>query len=406
MKTQALLLGALILGGVCVSTPARAQLDTVALQSALDGALANTLASGGAAAIVGGGQVLWHGQSGVIAPGSATAVGPDTLFAYASVGKMTTATLTLRLVEQGLVALDSPIGTYLPASANVPGAEQVTVRQLLNHTSGYPDLYTEPGVVARLLDQDHPWTAAELIAETRAPTTTPGTVHAYSNTNYILLSEIVARASGESFGAFYQSQIASPLGLTHSFVTPRPREEFAQGVRGAGDEAINFFDLTNGVPSALYGEIFGDSPLVGTAADGALFLDGLLGGEVLGAETLGQMLDFDPMTGYGLGIASFTAGDATWIGHNGSWGGFTAWALYNTELDLTFMTVANHEADTEGQPFAALALMEAVTAAATPIPEPAAASALVAGSVLVASVLHRRPRRAADASLPPGADAA
>jgi D-alanyl-D-alanine carboxypeptidase len=224
--------------------------------------------------------------------------------------------------------------------------------------------------------------------------TTSGAVHAYSNTNYILLSEIIARAAGESYGDFYQSQIATPLGLTQSFVTPRPREEFAQGVRGAGDEAINFFDLTTGVPSALYGEIFGDGPLAGTAAEGALFLDGLLGGEVLGAEALGEMLDFDPMTGYGLGITSFVAGDATWIGHSGSWGGFTALALYNTELDLTFMTVANHEADAEGQPFAALVLMEGITAAAAPIPEPAAAGAWAATAVLGLALTRRRTRAA------------
>lgn len=393
MKTQSILLGALILGGACVSTtPVHAQLDTVALQSALDAALATTLASGGSAAIVGGGQVLWHGQSGVIAPGSTTAVGPDTLFAYASVGKMSTATLTLRLVEQGLVALDGPIGTYLPPSANVPAGDVVTVRQLLNHTSGYPDLYNEPSVQARLLDQDHPWTAAELIAETRAPVTAPGTVHEYSNTNYILLSEIVARAAGESYGTFYQSQIAGPLGLTRSFVTPRPREEFAQGVRGAGAGAVNYFDLTAGVPSALYGEIFGDGPLAGTAADGALFLDALLHGRILGPTALGEMTDFSADSGYGLGLASFSFGGDTWIGHSGSWGGFTALALFNPGLDLTFMTLANHEADAEGQPFAALSLMQDVTAAAAPIPEPAAGATLAGGAVVCAAMLRRRKR--------------
>ncbi|NDC42006.1 MAG: class A beta-lactamase-related serine hydrolase [Chitinophagia bacterium] len=297
-------------------------------------------------------------------------------------GKVTTATLTLRLVEQGRLGLDSVIAPYLPPGADTPGADQVTVRQLLNHTSGYPDLYAEPAVAATFLDLDHAWSEPELLSFVRQPVTTPGAVHSYSNTNYIVLSSIIAQNAGMSFGAFYQQQIATPLGLDHSFVTPRPRDEFAQGVQGAGADELRFFDLTTGVPSALYGELFGDCPVAGNAADGAVFLDGLVHGALLGPDALGEMLSFDPVSGYGLGISGFTVGDDTWIGHSGSWGGFTALSLYNVDRDLTFMTVANQESTDADQPFAALVLMNAVVATSASIPEPSSATGLAALAAL------------------------
>jgi len=370
------LLGAFSIAGFF--TPAQAQINEAALQRALSGALATTEASGAAAAIVRRGEVLWSGQAGVIAPGSATPVGPDTLFAYGSVGKMATATMTLHLVEQGRIGLDTSIAHYLPAG--IPGADTITVRQLLNHTSGYGEVLANPSVVDRLLDMDHPWTRAELIAEVVSPTTAPGVAYEYSNTNYILLGEVIERASGKSFAEVYQETIAAPLGLAHAFVTPRPREEFAQGVAGMGADAVNYFDLTSGVPSALYGGIFADSPVAGNAADGARFLDGLLHGELLQAETLAAMQAFDPVSGYGLGLYGGEINGRTMIGHNGSWGGFTAFAFYDQESDLTFMTVANSEAD-----YSAGVIFGAVTAAANSpaaaVPEPTT-TALAAGALL------------------------
>lgn len=363
---------AILLTAGAVSS-SRAELNPAELQSSLDAALSTTLATGGAAAIVRDGRILWHGQSGVIAPGSSIPVGPDTLFAYASVGKMSTATLTLRLVEQGKLSLDSPIESYLAPSITIPGADQVTVRQLLNHTSGFADIEAEPSVQARMLDMDHVWSEAELLAEIRTPVTPPGATFSYSNTNYILLSSLISHNAGMSFAAFYDQEIKTPLGLTRSFVTPRPREEFAQGVQGAGADELRFFELTTGVPTALYGELWGDGPIAGNAADGALFLDGLIHGKLLGPEALSEMLSFDTSSGYGLGIS----GDGTLVGHSGSWGGFTSLALYDSTLNLTFMTLANQMATDPTQPFAPQVLMDAMVTHTAPVPEPTLTSVAV-----------------------------
>ncbi len=418
MKTESILIGALILGGACVSTtPVWAQLDTVALQAALDQSLAsadNAGATGGAVAIVRDGQVLWHGQSGVVARGSATPVDASTLFAYGSTGKMVTATLVLQAAERGELSLETPINDYLTrgGGAAVPGGDAVTVRQLLNHTSGYPTYEYDPVVQAKLFDQDYAWTRAEVLASiTTAPT--PGSF-VYSNNNFVLLGEILERATGRTYGQLYQSGIAGPLGLTRSFVEfgSAPRDTFAQGVWKLPPELLDgaeiaAFDLTAGVPTSLYGAVFADSPVAGNAADGALFLDALVGranefdgvtipdGALLTGSTLVDMLTPGAEgSGYGLGINVDTDGVNFAFGHPGGWLGFSAEAFYFSQWDISVVTLANYQNGAAGPHPASFLLRDVVGAyaAGAAIPEPASAAALAAGAVACVAVL-RRPKR-------------
>ena len=329
------LVGAMLLS----AWPAFAELDPATLQTALDASRAKTPSSGAAAAFVRQGKVLWQGQSGVIAPGSSLPVTPDTLFIYGSASKMVTAAMTMRLSEQGLLGLDQTIAQYLPAG--VPGASAVTVRQLLQQTSSFPDLYSNNDLVAQLKDATRPWNRADLIKFIEAPTGTPGAQHAYSNSNYILLGEVIEKASGKTFAQVYQDEIATPLGLTHAFVTPQPREAFAQSVDYQFGDPINYFDLTPGVPTSLYGPAFPDGPVAGTAADGARFLDALARGKVLGPEALKQMLNFDPVSGYGFGIYGEFINGKLQLDHAGGWAGYSSQLYYDEDLDLTIMTLAN-----------------------------------------------------------------
>jgi D-alanyl-D-alanine carboxypeptidase len=396
MKIKTCLLGALIL--TSLHPLAQAELSAVALQNALNRSLASLEASGASAAIVRNGTVVWQGQAGVIAPGSTTPVNADTLFVHASASKMVTAAMTLRLVEQGLVDLDTTIDHYLPAG--VPGAAQVTVRQLLRQTSGYPDLFPDPedpdknpsnDLVVRMLSNAS-LTRADLISYVEAPISTQGK-HKYSNTDYVLLGEVIERASGKTFAQVYQQEIVFPLGLTRSFVTPRPREEFAQSTDYEfGEPPINFFDINTGLPNSLYGEAFGDGPVAGTATDGALFLDGLMHGRVLQSEMLGQMLDFDPESGYGMGLMD-QSNEGLPITFAGSWAGYMSRVAYFPDTDLTYMTLANSNAN-----FDAEWLMHDVLAAANAgaVPEPATTS-LAGAAVLGAAILWRRRKRQAAA---------
>ncbi|MCS6244457.1 MAG: beta-lactamase family protein [Opitutus sp.] len=383
-RRLAALVGALLLS----AWPAFAQLDPGTLQTVLDASRAKTSATGASAAIVRNGEVLWQGQSGVIAPGSAVPVTADTLFVYASASKMVTAAMTSRLAEQGKLGLDDKIGLYLPA--DVPGASSVTVRQLLQQTSSYPDIYRSnnaAAAIARLQQVNNPVTRADLINFIEAPTGTPGVQHAYSNTNYILLGEVIERASGKTFTQVYQDEIATPLGLTRAFVTPQPRGDFAQSVDSQFDASapINYFNNTEGLPTTLYGPAFGDGPVAGTAVEGALFLDALARGKLLGPEALAQTFNFDPVSGYGFGIYGTQVDGKLVLDHTGEWAGYTSTLYYDENRDLTIMTLAN-----SNQGFPAGVIFQDLNGAVSVIPEPSTYTALAAAAALGVAVGRRR----------------
>jgi D-alanyl-D-alanine carboxypeptidase len=138
------------------------------------------------------------------------AVAPETRFAIGSLTKGFTAASVLLLAQRGMISIDDPLATYLPA---FPNAAAITLRMLLHQTSG---LHTYP------LLAEHPWplsgpipleTVVSILA-TDAADFSPGTRWAYSNTNYALLSAVIAQASGLDAAAFLQREIFTPLALT------------------------------------------------------------------------------------------------------------------------------------------------------------------------------------------------
>ena len=137
---------------------------------------------------------------------------PDTPFILGSMSKSVTALAVMQLVEAGRIDLDAPARRYLPefsmASAQ---AEQITVRQLLAHTSGIPTKAPRAAGDARTL-ADHV-SALRGVALLRAP----GVAHEYASPNYQVLGRIVEVVSGESFGAYVLRHIFSPLGMRHSY---------------------------------------------------------------------------------------------------------------------------------------------------------------------------------------------
>ncbi len=137
-----------------------------------------------------------------------TPVKPDTLFNVASVTKAFTGVAIMRLVEDGVVTLDDPIGRYL---AELPAEWRVvTVRQLLNHTSGLPVIDVDP-YSTHTLAQSVP-DALRLLGS-RPMESTPGTKWSYNTTNYMLLGILIETLSGKPFAEFCKTRLFDPLGL-------------------------------------------------------------------------------------------------------------------------------------------------------------------------------------------------
>lgn len=200
----ALLALALVHGGPVASAAVPVdRLDTARIDSFVDDYLDRHGLVGAGIAVVHDGDVVHtsgHGE-GNDAPATA-----DTPFSTGSVGKIVTAVAVLQLVDDGVVALDDPVIRHLPEFELADGRQaEITIRQLLSHTSGIPNPVITPPAhdlaegVANLRD-------VELASD-------PGQVHSYSNANFHLAARLVDEVSGQPFKEHLQDRVFTPLGM-------------------------------------------------------------------------------------------------------------------------------------------------------------------------------------------------
>lgn len=188
------------------------------LQRALDSARARNGGIGATAAVYVPGAGVWTGASGESYPGRA--VTPDMIFALASLTKTFTATVVLQLADEGVLSLDDSLREWLPPFPYVDSA--ITIRQLLNHTSGLYSVDDNPAYwEAMASDYSRIWAPEEVLARFMAPpTAAPGTGWDYSNTNYVLLGLIIERASASTIASQFRGRLLGPLGMARTFFFP------------------------------------------------------------------------------------------------------------------------------------------------------------------------------------------
>lgn len=195
--------------------PLAAQQAPAAALAAVLGGEAARGAPGCAAAVERDGRLLAARGFGQADHALGTPVGPATTFYAGSVTKQFVATGIVLLAEEGRLRLDDSLARFIP---EVPAAlRQVTLRELLHHTAGIRDylgLATRSG-----RDWSDRFTNAEALALVMAEPETdfaPGTRYRYSNSNYLLLAEVIARVTGAPFRLFVERRIFAPLGMTDS----------------------------------------------------------------------------------------------------------------------------------------------------------------------------------------------
>ena len=154
-----------------------------------------------------------------------------------SITKSFTAAVALQLQEEGVLSLDDPLTQWLPEmAAQVPNGEQMTLRQLVSHSSGiwdYGDPILEAGATDTSLRQKtfSPEEIMAYVLENGNPEFDPGEDQAYSNTNYILLGMALEAATGQSMAELYQTRIFTPLGMANTLLpegVPRGRPDRAR----------------------------------------------------------------------------------------------------------------------------------------------------------------------------------
>ena len=216
------------------ATAAPEDADRAGLQRRLD----EVVAAGavGALAEVRDEHGVWRGTSGVAELGTTRAVPVHGQFRAGSITKTFVATVALQLVGEGRLRLDDPVEAWLPGV--VPDGHRITVRHLLNHTSGLYDfvrtLPMPPG--QEFLDNRwRTWTAAELVQRAVANPPTfeqPGSAFAYSSTGYLLLGQIIEEVTGRPYSREIQRRVIQPLRLHGTSVRGR-RRGFAARIRTA-----------------------------------------------------------------------------------------------------------------------------------------------------------------------------
>ncbi|MCA2216403.1 serine hydrolase domain-containing protein [Jidongwangia harbinensis] len=329
---------------------------TGGLQAALDD-IVSAAAIGVLAEVHDRGRV-WRGAGGVSRLGTHRAVPVAGRFRAGSITKSFVAAVVLQLAGEGRLALDDTLQRWLPGV--LPGAERITVRQLLQHTSGvanYPNtpsfraIYHSEAAIVRM--RHRTWTPPELVAFAAGVPLLfePGTSWMYSNTNFVLLGMVVERVTGAGYAAEVRRRILRPLGLrgtrfpaTDAALTgAHPHGYLAVG-RDGGEEPVDITVFNPSVAGAS-GEV------TSTAADLNVFFRALLGRRLLGPAEQEQMRaacatprDYD----YGLGLMTRTVAGGTRLwGHRGDIFGYYAesWIAEDGGRQLTVAATPWGEVD-------------------------------------------------------------
>jgi D-alanyl-D-alanine carboxypeptidase len=296
----------------------------------------------------------WRGASGLAVLDPARPMRPGLRYKIGSVNKTFVATVVLQLVGEQRLRLGDSVERWLPGL--VPGGDHITIRQLLQHTSGLFDYTEDPRVFEPYQqgDLDFVWRPGQLvaIATEHPPLFAPGTSWSYSNTGYVLLGLIIEQATGSSLRQQLKARIFGPLHLRHTSsptTNPRIAGPHAHGyLLGAGPGGTPL-DVTGLSPSWAWAA----GNMVSTVDDVARFYRALLRGRLLPDRLLREMrttIDTGQGFRYGLGLAALRlpCGGTVW-GHDGGLAGYENWALASRNGDdqVVMMINATGDSDTE-----------------------------------------------------------
>ncbi len=272
-------------------------------------------------AVVTDGEITSAGARGVVEAGTARAATPDTSFAAGSIAKSVTALAVMQLVEAGQVDLDAAVAQYLDGFAGQRAGE-VTIRQLLSHTSGFSTLQGNASHTDATGDEDELARLVDGLAKV-PPAYAPGERWEYSNTNYQILGRLIEVVSGQDYQTYVTASILQPVGMDHSFIADGEiHDEMATGHR-------SWFGTKRPLPEQRTDRATApQGGLVASANDLALYLAMMMNGQddVLSAEGKVQMMrPASPASPfYGLGWF-IDAGNGT-VWHSGSTPGFESLA--------------------------------------------------------------------------------
>lgn len=276
----------------------------------------------------------------------------ETRFAYRSITKSFVGIVILQLVDSGELTLDDPISAYV---SGVPDGDHITIQQLGTMRSGLPNYSAVPEFADVFLpspERDPSTNELLEIAFEYPPEFAPGSAYEYSNTNTLLLGEVIEQVTGSPWQEVVQERVITPLQLSsvhYGFSNPA-NEEDARGFQLADGEAVERLPQ---VPPGWFGAA---GALTGSIADLAVWGRALGEGSLIDSqiktrqrELLGSTAD-DPASPeydrYGFGIGEI----ANWVGHTGNGLGFQSLTMYDAVSGRTIAILLNGTGDNADVP--------------------------------------------------------
>jgi CubicO group peptidase (beta-lactamase class C family) len=317
--------------------------ESDALVKAIFGRAVSDSIPGAAVLVAQNGKIILEAGFGFADVEKGVPVSTETRFRIGSVTKQFTAAAILKLVEAGKLSLSDPLSKFIP---DFPRGNEVTIHQLLTHTSGIESYTGKPDFMDRVTE---PVELKTLVEEIKGYSYDfdPGTSWMYNNSGYMLLGYIIEQVSGQSYGEFLQEQLFSPLGMDNTgiYLNSKPPENEAMGYtyeEGEFEKAINWDMTWAGSAGALYS----------TVGDMFLWNEGFFGGKVLKAESMEAALSPVVVTdssslamlggaGYGYGIAMSKHRGLTEISHSGGLHGFVSYLSRYPEDEMTITILSN-----------------------------------------------------------------
>ncbi|MBY8826180.1 serine hydrolase domain-containing protein [Sphingomonas colocasiae] len=331
--------------------------------AAIDRVMAEPIGSqklaGAVVGVMQGGRIVMVKGYGMADLEDGQAVKPDTIFRIGSLTKQFTAAMLLMLVERGRLSLSDPISKYFP---DFPKAEGITVRHLLNHTSGihsytdkaFWDAATPLGL--RMWREQSTRDMVDFIARQDVLTDFPvGTDSRYNNSAYVMAGALVETLTGKPYAAALDEMIAKPLGLTDTAYD----DERAIVPRRAKGYVLRDDKLAYPMPLSV-SVAGGGGAMRSSAADMLRWNQALLEGKLLKPESLAMMIEptklndgrltsqtrkpdakGNPPMDYGLGIAFGSRDGRRLIGHGGAINGFNAMLYSYPDTKTTIVMLTN-----------------------------------------------------------------
>lgn len=337
------------LGLLAVSTSASAQRSTITREAYRQRAdslvftyLAESRAPSASFAVIRGNDTLAYGAHGLANVDAWRAPTATTIYEIGSVTKQFTSSAIMKLVEQGRVKLDDDLSKYVPQFP-LQG-KKVSIRQLLNHTSGIHSYTSSSAWEKTWNDALSPDAIVKFVAADTFDFA-PGSAYRYNNTGYVLLGMVIEKASGQPYAKYLDTQFFKPLGLRQTSYCPSKTTDpaFALGYsRGpSATERAKFLDLSHP---------FSAGALCSTVGDLVRWQRLLDGGKVVSPASYALMSTADTLNSgrrinYGFGLVPGVYNGHKTVSHTGGIPGFATAATYVPDDSLSIVVFTNYDGE-------------------------------------------------------------